>query len=281
MTILPISIQATPRRQAGASALHRMFATALAFLLAFPAPAGVGMDADTDWAHRAVNIGQVGHTDFGVGLWHYRTSAGQSYSTITEAGIVGVGHGSNGREVFLGFNNRFDSGAITDPYLAIGDSQTGLAAFDGADQPPFDTWFYIYLRGWDNGGTRTLTAEWSTDCSTWHSQSKANGVEGSVQAEQVLLGRRGVGDANTSNGWYAYLQVYGTDIGQSALRSACSKSASATSELGFWPLVDNTDTGDDSGNGNTITFNGTLSTEASPTLSTSGCRLCLIMQQMN
>lgn len=222
----------------------------------------VGLNADTDWANRTTNIGSVGHTDITLAGWFYRISAGQTFSTIQNKRLMGVGHGSNGRGLGLTLDTNFSSGTINDPRLAISNTQTGSTAF--ASSPAFDTWFFAYLRCGDNAGTRTVWAEWSTDGSTWVSHSQVNGVESSVQAEQVLLGRWPVGETNTMVGHYAYFEAFGSDLGQTNARALFHKTATDASEWGFWPLADNTDTGDDSGNGRTLTFNGTLTTETSP-----------------
>jgi hypothetical protein len=227
------------------------------------------MNADTDWAHRATNIGSAGHAGVTIAGWCYRLS-GIGYSGMTEAALFGIAHGSNGRYLGLGFDNRFDSGAESDPYLAILNSQTGNSPFAGGDQPPFDEWFFAYMRTQTLAGGDAVFAEWSTDGSTWHTETVANGIEDSVQAEQVLIGRVGVGAANTVIGYYAYIHAYSSDIGETAARALFSASTPQNSPWAFWPLADNTDTGDDSGNSRTLTFNGSMTTETSPDLGGGG-----------
>lgn len=94
---------------------------------------------------------------------------------------------------------------------------------------------------------------------------RANDNAGSQYANELVFGN----DTTASFcvfGHYAYARaVYATD----ALTYAASD-ATIAGDWGFWPLADNTDTGDDSGNGRTLTFGGTLTSETSPTLGGGG-----------
>lgn len=226
---------------------------------------GVGLNADTDWLSITANLGGLGQCAFTIGVWHYRSS-GVGTGATDSASIIGLSHSSNGRYQTSQFDNTFVSGAETDAKWSISSngnrSQAGASDYD----IPFDTWVFVVLRA--DTALGTVYSEWSAlGSSTWHSHSRTNIVENSVQGEVVMLGRSVVGDANTSQGYYAYCHAYDSDIGQTAARALKDASTPQNSPWAFWPLADNTDTGDDSGNARTITFNGTITTEASPTLS--------------
>lgn len=224
---------------------------------------GVGLNADTDWLNRTTNLGDVGIADWTACGWYYRQSS-LTYAQVSDSGICAVSNSSNGRYVTLAFDNRFDDGSNDDPYLCVED-QIGNTPFAALDQPPFDTWVFFILRSGPAAGT--LTAEWSAlGSGTWKTQTRTNNVEVSVQGEQFLLGRKVVGTAETAHGNYAYWHVYDSEIGQGPSRALKDASTPQNSPWAFWPLADNTDTGDDSGNGRDLTFNGTITSETSPNL---------------
>lgn len=219
----------------------------------------IGMNADTDWANRTTDLGGVGIANLTLAGWHYVTSG-----TVTDYdAICGVSHASNGRFIALMRDNAFPS-----PHLSISDH---VSETDFPSDPPVNTWVFFIIRSGAAGGT--ITGEWSSlGSSTWITATHTNGVEGSVQGNQVLLGRSLVGEAQTSKGNYAYWHAYDSEIGETASRALKDKTTPQNSPWAFWPLDDNTDTGDDSGNGRTITFNGSMTSETSPVVVTSSIK---------
>jgi hypothetical protein len=225
----------------------------------------VGLDADTDWANRNTNLGGLGISGWTLAGWCYRVS-GVGYAATALSAICAVANTDNGRHVSLRYNNNFGSGTENDPQLIIEDNGGPVVTFGASDdQMPFDTWCFCYIRSGASGGT--VEASWtSDDGDTWHTASGTNTTESSVQGNTVLLGRGNFGDAQTMRGYYAYWQAFGSDIGQTAARALITKSASDSTEWAFWRLASNTDTADTSGNSRTLTFNGSFTSEADPTI---------------
>lgn len=105
----------------------------------------------------------------------------------SNAAFFGAQHSGNGRALGIRCNNTFevyDIGPFTQP-------GGGITVF--GDQPPENTWLFMAIQVHPNsGGTpRQIRATWTTAegaAGTIYAQTHANGVEDSVQAEQVFLG---------------------------------------------------------------------------------------------
>ncbi len=212
----------------------------------------VRFDSDADWISLALDIGGAGHVNFTLEGWFYLEEYNDS------AGILTASHGGNGRAVRLLCDNDFPT-----PRVALGDSQTGQLHFTA--QPPLNTWVFLQLSSPNTTGG-TLTGRWSElGSDTVNTVTRTNGVEASVQAQQVLINRKGVGDANGFTGGLraAYVRGYTGPSSESEFL-ARKTSTAPTGALFWWDLDDNTDTADQTGNGRTATFNGALTTAASP-----------------
>lgn len=204
-------------------------------------------------------------SDFTMGVWHYRPS-GIGYAATQESAILGVTHFSNGRYQKAGFDNAFVSGLETDARFCVESHGIRTAAAPPDDAMPFDTWVYVLLRA-DATPGGTIYAEWSElGSGTWHSVSATNNVDVSALSEGVLIGRGEVATPQTAQGYYAYCHAYNSDIGQAAARALKDASTPQNSPWAFWPLANDTDTADTSGNGRTLSFSATFTTEASPSL---------------
>jgi hypothetical protein len=221
----------------------------------------VRFNSDTDWISRSVNIGGAGHVNFALGGWFYLEEYNDS------GGILAAGHSGNGRTLGVACNNAFPT-----PLVCLGDSQTGFTSGNFANQPPLNTWFYLEFSSPNTTGG-TVTARWAEyGTTTVRSVTRTNGVEASVQAEVVNVNRFQVGDANGFTGGMraAYVRGYSSPTADDATFLAHMADTAGVGTPFFWPLANNTDTGDISGNGRTATFNGTLTTEDSPDLSGGG-----------
>lgn len=217
----------------------------------------VRFDADTDWVSLAVTIGGAGHVNFALGCWLYLEEFNDS------AGVIAAGHLSNGRTLGLGCDTNFPT-----PRLCLGDSQTGFTSGAFGTQPALNGWVYAEFSSPNTTGG-TVTARYSPlGSSTVYTVTRANGVEASVQAQVVHINRFAVGNANGFTGGLraAYFRGYSGPTADDATFLAHKAATTGAGTLFFNPLADNTDTSDISGNGRTLTFNGTLTTVASPDL---------------
>lgn len=227
----------------------------------------VGLYADTDYIGRAEQLGALGMSDFTMGVWHYRPS-GIGYAATQESAILGVTHFSNGRYQKAGFDNFFVSGLETDARFCVESHGIGTPAAPPDDAMPFDTWVYVLLRA-DSTPGGTIYAEWSElGSGTWHSISATNNVDVGAVSEGVLLGRGEITTAQTAQGRYAYCHVFNSDIGQASARALKGATGPTGSPWAFWRLADNTDTADTSGNGRTVSFSATFTSESDPALTT-------------
>lgn len=209
----------------------------------------VGLNAGTDSVTRTQVIGGVGIAGLTVCGWVKFVTALQATD------VFRVRNAGNGRAIYL---------AVAVPAataeLRVGDSQTGLTSF--ASQPAADTWLFCALSCTAVGAGDTITGYWSAEGNpTFNSQARANGVEDSVSntVVELLSGTNGVN--------YAYFRAYDSALSQATLEGIKNSSTPAGTEVFFWPLADNTDTSDSTGNGRTCTFAGTITTETGPTLS--------------
>lgn len=132
--------------------------------------------------------------------------------------------------------------------------------------PSVDTWYYFYITGSNNGsGFVTHNAGYYAASGSSPEDTVSLGNVSEYDVYRVSIGNNSLADSLDCA--LAYVRVWtGVVLTDSELRTE-RDSASAVKTSGLWadwPLADNTDTGDDSGNGRTLTFNGTLTTEDGP-----------------
>lgn len=235
----------------------------------------VGLNADGDYLQRlSIPSGGAGtltggsFANFFVGGWVYFPSSGNSYGATAGGAVF---RGNSGARVVGIIKNSVGS-AYNDPQMqALWDSGGGSGTETFVDQPPFDTWLYFYFT---TDGSN-MTAAWrELGNDTWHSETAANSNAGSQYLNQLYIGSSDT--AEVLMGHYAYWRAVAA-VKTAAEALAYSKSdVTAAGDWGFWPLANNTDTGDDSGNGYDLTFSGTLTSETSPTLGAPTKRFILV-----
>ena len=224
----------------------------------------VGISSDGDYIHRAsIPSGTAGtltagaFADFFFGVWCYFPSAGNSHGATANGSVFnGV---SAAREIRLGKDSQ---GATYDgpQTIIVWESGTPDESSFSAE-PPFDTWVYIYF----TADATDETAGWrSLGSDTWTTATFANNNAGSQYINDLYVGSTATSQALF--GHYAYARAVGAVKTTSEALAYSKSSVTETGDWGFWPLADNTDTGDDSGNGYDFTFGGTLTSETSPTL---------------
>ena len=225
----------------------------------------VGLNSDSDYLSRTGGPASTGLVTYTLWCWVNRTS-GVGYSAVTNGALISQ-EGNAGRYNSIKFDGRFDSGIEADPYLTISDAGSAVQ-FAALSQPPFDTWVFYVLTVSGTASVKTITVEWSAlGSSTWHTQTHgAGGTENSITPANVLIGRVIVADANTCYGHYAYAGARAESMGETDRRALKTRTATASGDWAYWPLADNSDTLDTSGNSRTLTFNGTITTETSPDL---------------
>lgn len=225
----------------------------------------VGIDADSDYIERAsIPSGGAGtltegaFTDFFVGVWLYRPTSGNTWGTTASGYVI---HGQAGaREIGIYYTPA--GSTLDDPQLAmLWDSGGGSGYTVFADQPPRDAWVYYCMMS----DASTMTAAWrELGSDTWHSETAANSNAGSQYINTLTIGN--MSTATCVMGNYAYARAVDATKDLTEALAYSKSTTTASGDWGFWPLDDNSDTGDDSGNGRTLTFGGSLSSETSPTL---------------
>lgn len=230
----------------------------------------VGVDADTDRIYRSGMADSVfsdgAFANCGTGVWLYRPTSGNSYSLTSEGCIISYVSGA--REIKLGFDGTFGSGTAADPQLQIifnsGGGTGATQTFTGANFLDEWVYYFIYEDGTDQvAGYIQLSAP-----TTVVKITRANDNAGSQYINDFGVGNYANSGGFAVMGHYAYARhrYGGATITDSTIIAWAADSATISGDTGFWPLADNTDTGDDSGNSNTLTFGGTLSSESDPTL---------------
>lgn len=220
---------------------------------------GIRTNANTDWVSRTQDIGAAGHINFALGGW-FRFA---DWTDQFVKALFGAGHSSNGRTVYCGTNNDFP-----DPQLYVGDSQTGITGTPLSPRPTVTDWVYIELSS-SNATGGTLTVRYSVlGSDTIYTATRTNGIEASVQAQVVHINRAQVGSTTgfTTQVDCAYFRGYNVATADDAAFLTHKADTAGTGALFFWPLADNTDTSDSTGNSRTATFNGTIDSTDSPTL---------------
>lgn len=235
----------------------------------------VGLDQDTESLQRgsipsggAGTLSDGGFKNCFAGVWVYRPSATTTYA-LTAAGSF-IHFQAGAREVVLGFNSA--GSVLSDLNLQIifnsGGGAGTPATFSGHTGASFlDEWVYYFIA--DNPTDGQIAGYIRlADLATAVTQVRANDNAGSQFVNTLTFGNNSSNNA-VALGNYAFARAaYNTSTGYNTADALAFAATSSTSgDWGFWPLADNTDTGDDSGNARTITFNGTLSSESDPSLS--------------
>ena len=233
----------------------------------------IGLDLDTEYANRtgipnggAGTLTAGGFADFFVGVWLYRPSATATYALTAGGAII---HGQAGaREVFIGFNNA--GAALADLRLyAQFNSGVGGAdfTFSGhAGNSFLDEWVYYF---WYENAANEAVAGYirHADLTTAVTGSRANDNAGSQYINTLTFGNTS-GNTAVVLGHYAYARARDSAASAADVLTYANSSATIAGDWGFWPLANNTDTGDTSGNARPLTFGGTLTTETSPVFGT-------------
>lgn len=236
-----------------------------------------GIDQDTEYLRRAsIPSGGAGtltdgaFTNCFVGVWVYRPSSTATYALTAGGSIIDMQAGA--RRVALGFNSAGSN--LADLSLQITFNSGGgtgavqtFASHAGDDYT--DQWVYYFVFDNSTSGQTAGYILLSDLASIADSITRTNDNAGSQYCNTLTLGNVSAGDTVVF-GHYAYARaVYGTGIDTTDALTYAGSDVSEAGDWGFWPLADNADTGDDSGNGYDLTFGGTLTSETSPTLGAS------------
>jgi hypothetical protein len=248
---------------------------------------GAGTDADTDYFQRtgipsggAGTLSDGAFTDSFAGVWVYRDSGTATYNTTSTGSIIHYQSGA--REVKIGYDNTFGGGTAGDPLLqALFNSGGGAGSVQTFGSANFlDEWVYYFIVENSTDG-QIIGYIRLSDLATAVTITRANDNAGSQYINTLTFGNESGGTVGVS-GWYAYARaVYGTGMDETTALTYAASDTTETGDWGFWPLVDNADTGDDSGNGRTLTFGGTISSESSPTLGGGGVPVAVLAMLHN
>jgi len=124
------------------------------------------------------SIGTAGHADLVLEALVYFEGK-SSY-----ANFMGLQHSSNGRSIGVCCNNTFE---VYD--IGVCDSQTGITAW--GTQPPLNTWLFVSIQAQTVAGGDQLRATFTPAEGvegTHYAAARTNGVEDSVQGEQIYMG---------------------------------------------------------------------------------------------
>ena len=201
----------------------------------------------------------------GSGDIAYRSANLPSNQTFTISGWVKARSTPGDYAYFFGLEN---AGSDASGYAQVGYIPgTGwCAAGDGgaagafSPQPSINTWYYVFIRSTTTANQ--ITAGYvSANGATF---TKANGLTSSWSS--VLLGICNDSWDEILDGVAAYVRVWGAELSDAELllERDSANAVRSTNLIGDWPLANNTDNGDDSGNGYNLTFEGTLTTESDP-----------------
>lgn len=233
----------------------------------------IGIDADTEYARRssipsggAGTLSGGGFSDFFVGTWLYRPSASVTYATTSNGAIIHFQ--SSAREMKLGYDGTFGDGSAGGPLLQVifnsgggtGSSQTFASANFR------DEWVYYFLYE-DASNNQVAGYIRLSDLNTAVTISRANDNAESQYINTLTFGNDDAGTTFAAAGNYAFSRARNqSNISASDVLAWAASSAPASGDWGFWPKANNTDTGDDSGNGRDLTFSSGLTSESDPTL---------------
>ena len=235
----------------------------------------IGLDADTEYARRssipsggAGTLSGGGFSDFFAGVWLYRPSSTATYA-LTSGGSIIDGQAS-ARQIALGFNSA--GSALADLNLQVtfnsGGGTGAVQTFSGHTGASFlDEWVYYFF--YENSSNNQVAGYIRlSDLTTATTLSRANDNAGSQYVNTLTFGN--VSDSSAVVlGHYAYARaVNSSSLTASNVLTYAGSSVTESGDWGFWPLADNADTGDDSGNGRSLTFSSGLTSESDPNLST-------------
>lgn len=235
----------------------------------------VGIDAAGDSAQRgsipsggAGTLSGGGFSDFYSGVWVYRDSAEVTYSNTAGGTLIHCQAGA--REMALGFDSA--GSALADLSLRMIFNSGGGAGtpyfFPAHDGNSFlDEWIHYFILA-SGGATGSQRAGYIrlADLANPVVQLRTNDNAGSQYVNTLTFGNTSANNARAT-GHYAFGRaISSASLTVSDVQSLCNDPNTVAGDWGFWPMVDNADNGDDSGNGRSLTFNGTLTTEASPDL---------------
>lgn len=231
----------------------------------------IGLDTDTEYANRASipsggagTLSAGGFADCFVGVWLYRPSATATYALTAGGAIIHWQAGA--REVSLGFNS---AGAnLADLNLQIvynsGGGAGTPATFSGHTGADFlDEWMYYFI--YENAANDQVAGYIRyADLATAVTLSRANDNAGSQYINTLTFGNVS-GNNTVVLGHYAFARARDSAASATDVLAYADSGATIAGDWGFWPLADNTDTADTSGNSRPLTFGGTLTSETSPT----------------
>lgn len=228
----------------------------------------VGIDADTERLSRgsipsggAGTLCQGGFASFGVGVWLYRPSSGNSYGLTSDGHIISLVAAA--REMKLGFDNTFGAGTASDPLLQIifnsGGGTGATQTFASANL--LDEWVFYFICA---DTTNQYAGYMRLSDLTPVSITRANDNAGSQYVNTLAFGNNGSSASAAVMGHYAYARAIDADTDVTAITTLATSAATDAGDWGFWPMDDNADTADDSGNSRDLTFTGTLTSETSP-----------------
>lgn len=233
----------------------------------------IGIDADTEYARRSSipsggtgTLSGGGFSDFFIGVWCYRPSAGNS-NGLTSLGYI-ISGVAGAREIKLGFDNTFGDGTYAGPLLqVVFNSGGGTGSVQTYASANFvDEWVYYFFYE-DSSNNHVAGYIRLSDLNTAVTISRANDNAGSQYINTLTFGNHSAGSTCTM-GHYAYARARNSSsISASDVLTWAASTSTASGDWGFWPLDDNTDTADDSGNSRTLTFSSGLSSETSPSIS--------------
>jgi hypothetical protein len=168
-----------------------------------------------------------------------------------------------------------DTVAILSPAVALdpnndvgiqgyAESEFELDAF--APQPSTGTWYYFYVICQNNGsGFVTTTGGYYTAAGATPEDTGSIGARADEDMVRVSIGADSYGDEVDCH--IAHVRLWtGVALTGTELKAE-RDSATAVKATGLWadwPLADNTDNGDDSGNGRDLTLGLNLTTESGP-----------------
>ena len=144
---------------------------------------------------------------------------------------------------------------------------SGVGTLDPLSPAPVaDTWYYVFVRAVNDASGFLIVTGGIADSDDASFQQLELNLLVEFAIGRISLG----GDSwdEWANCVIAHARVWTANLSDAQLLTERdSATAVVTSNLyADWPLADNTDTGDDSGNGYDLTFGGTLTTETGPSL---------------
>jgi len=234
----------------------------------------IGLNADTEGAYRAsIPSGGAGTLSDGaftncfVGVWVYRPSATTTYALTAGGSLIDFQAGA--RQVALGFNSA--GSLLSDLNLQITFNSGGgtgavqtFASHAGDDY--LDEWVYYFILDNATSGQIAGYILKSALGSIADSITRTNDNAGSQFINTLTFGN--VSALSTAAmGNFAFARArYASGITTANVLTAAASDSAIGGDWGFWPLADNADTGDDSGNARDLTFTAGLSSETSPVL---------------